>query len=235
MKILITGATGLIGSALVQLLLKNKHSIHYLTTSPRKILNKANYTGFLWDIKAQTIEKKCIEGVDAIIHLAGASISKRWTTAYKKELLSSRVDSARLLYQLLEKNPHQVKHFVSASGTAIYPNSFENTYTEKSSQIDTTFLGTIVTDWEKSADQFKKLGIKVTKMRTGIVFANQGGALPEMVRPIRFFVGSGFGSGQQQQAWIHLTDVVNLYEFVLKNNIDGVVNAVAPDVINNQN
>jgi len=234
MKILITGATGLIGKELTNLLLKENHSIHYLTTSKLKIQNRDNYFGFYWNPKEGKIDENCLDGVDAIIHLAGASISNRWTDSYKQELIESRLLSTNLLYHLVKKNPNQVKHFISASGTAIYPDSDSAVYDENSTEIDPSFLGNLVVKWEESADQFKLLNIKVTKMRTGIVFSEKGGALPEMIKPIKMFVGSGFGTGKQMQTWIHINDVVRLYFFTLQNKIEGVINAVAPNPISNQ-
>ena len=234
MKVLITGATGMIGQELTELLLQNSHTVHYLTTSPLKIHNKANYYGFFWNPEEGKIDENCIEGVDVIVHLAGASISKRWTNSYKQELIESRVLSANLLFNLLKKTPNQVQHFISASGTAIYPDSAEAIYDESSKQIDNTFLGNVVVKWEESANQFHLLNLKVTKLRTGVVFSEKGGALLEMIKPIKMFVGSSFGTGKQKQSWIHLTDVAHLYYFVIQNQIEGIINAVAPHSITNQ-
>ena len=234
MKILITGATGLIGQDLVNLLINNSHTIHYLTTSPQKIINKTNYQGFFWNPQEGKIDENCIEGVDVIVHLAGATIAKRWTDSYKTELIESRVLSANLLFNLLKKNTHQVKQFISASGIAIYPDSYKKIYTESSTEIDNSFLGNLVVKWEESANQFKLLNIKVAKLRTGVVFSEKGGALLEMMKPIKMYVGSGFGSGKQIQSWIHLYDIVNLYYFVITNQIEGIINAVAPETISNQ-
>lgn len=234
MKVLITGATGLIGQQLVDVLIQNDHTVHYLTTSPLKIQNKANYFGFFWNPQEGKIDENCIEGVDVIVHLAGASISKRWTNSYKQELIESRVLSANLLFNLLKKKTNQVKHFISASGTAIYPDSYDVIYDESSKQIDTTFLGHVVVKWEESADQFKLLNLKVTKLRTGVVFSEKGGALLEMIKPIKMYLGSGFGLGKQMQSWIHLIDIANLYYFVIQNQTEGIINAVAPDYVTNQ-
>lgn len=234
MKILITGATGLIGKQLVEVLLQHNHTIHYLTTSPQKIQNKANYYGFYWNPQEGKIDDTCLDGVDTIVHLAGASISQRWTNSYKQELIESRVLSANLLFNLVKKAPNQVKHFISASGTAIYPDSYTNIYDETSTQIDDIFLGHVVQKWEESADQFKLLNLKVSKLRTGVVFSEKGGALLEMIKPIKMYVGSGFGSGKQLQSWIHLTDVANLYYFVIQNQAEGIINAVSPNPISNQ-
>ena len=111
MKILITGATGLIGKELTNLLLKENHSIHYLTTSRLKIQNRDNYFGFYWNPKEGKIDENCLDGVDAIIHLAGASISNRWTDSYKQELIESRLLSTNLLYHLVKKNPNEIWDF----------------------------------------------------------------------------------------------------------------------------
>lgn len=234
MKILITGATGLIGQELVELFLQSNHIVHYLTTSPHKIRNADNYYGFYWNPAEGKIDENCLDGVDTIVHLAGASISKRWTKAYKQELIESRILSANLLFNLLKKTQHQVQHFISASGTAIYPDSSSTVYDESSTQKDDSFLGNVVLKWEESTDQFQLLNIKVTKMRTGVVFSRKGGALLEIIKPIKMFVGSGFGSGKQMQSWIHLSDLANLYYWVIQNQIEGIVNAVAPNAISNQ-
>ena len=234
MKILITGATGLIGQGLSDLILKENHTVHYLTTSPLKKKNSNNYIGFYWNPKTGEIDKNCLQGIDIIVHLAGASIAEKWTKSYKKELLESRTISADLLFQLLKTNPNQVKHFISASGTAIYPDGDSNVYDETSTEIDSSFLGKLVVEWEKSADQFNSLNLKVTKVRTGIVFSNKGGALLEMIKPIKMFVGSAFGSGKQVQSWIHCKDVASLYYFIIQNQTEGIINAVAPNPISNQ-
>jgi uncharacterized protein (TIGR01777 family) len=234
MKILITGATGLIGQELTNLLLQEKHIVHYLTTRPFKSHRRHNYFGFSWNPKVGKIDENCLIGVDVIIHLAGASISQKWTPQYKKELVESRIQSAELLFQLLSKNPNQVKQFISASGTAIYPDSDSAIYDEEANASDRSFLGQLVEKWEASADQFKVLNIKVTKMRTGIVFSNKKGALSEMIKPIKMFVGTGFGNGKQLQSWIHIKDIARLYSFVIQNQIEGIVNSVAPIPVSNQ-
>ena len=233
MKVLITGATGLIGKELVDVLLKNNHTVHFLTTSKSKIEEKPNLKGFYWNPQEGKIDDTCVDGVDTIVHLAGASISKRWTKSYKQELIESRVLSANLLFNLIKKAPNKVQHFISASGTAIYPDSDTNVYDETATQIDDTFLGNVVVKWEESADQFNLLKIKVTKLRTGVVFSEKGGALLEMIKPIKMYVGSDFGSGKQLQSWIHLTDIANLYYFAIINQTEGIINAVAPDPITN--
>ena len=234
MKILITGATGMIGSELVQLLLAKNHSVNYLTTSKSKIETKPNYNGFYWNPEQGKIDENCIYEVDAIVHLAGANISKRWTNAYKQEIIESRTLSAELLYNLIRKTPNQVKQFVSASGTASYPESHTKIFDETTVDTEDSFLSNVVKKWEESADRFQVLNIKVCKLRTGIVLSKVGGALPELVKPIKLGLGAAMGSGKQIQSWIHINDLVQMYYFALENQLEGVYNAVAPNPISNK-
>jgi uncharacterized protein (TIGR01777 family) len=234
MKILISGATGLIGSVLVKHLLEKKHSINYLTTSVSKIENKPNYKGFYWNPQEGKINENCIVDVDVIIHLAGANIAKRWTNSYKQEIIESRTLSSELLYNLVRKTAkHQVKHIVSASGTACYPESFTKVYNENTTETEDSFLSNVVKKWEESVNIFQTLGIKVCKIRTGIVLSNTGGALPEMVKPIKYGFGAAMGNGKQIQSWIHIDDLVALYIFAIEKQLEGVFNAVSPNPISN--
>ncbi len=234
MKILITGATGLIGTELVSLLLQKGISIHYLTTSKIKIKDKKNYHGFYWNPNQGFIDENCLMGVDAIIHLAGASIAKRWTNSYKQEIIESRVLASNILYKALKDNPNQVKQIVSASGTAIYPNSYDAVYSETETTISDNFLSNVVIKWEESVNKFQSLNIKVCKLRTGIVFSKNGGALQEMIQPIRLGLGANFGNGKQMSSWIHIHDIAEMYHFALMNSWEGTYNAVAPNPISNK-
>ena len=234
MKILITGATGLIGKKLVKLLLAKNHSVNYLSTSISKIESKPNYKGFYWNPEQSKIDENCIYEVDAVIHLAGANIAKRWTNAYKQEIIESRILSSELLYNLVKKNPNQVKQFVSASGTAVYPESFDKVYDETTKATEDSFLSNVVKKWEESANRFQVLGLKVCKLRTGIVLSNVGGALPEMVKPIKMGFGAAMGNGRQMQSWIHINDLVDMYCFIIENQLEGVYNAVTPNPVSNQ-
>jgi len=234
MKVLITGATGLIGTELVSLLLQNGISVNYLTTSKNKIVNELNYNGFHWSPEKGIIDENCLIGVDSIINLAGANISKRWTNSYKQEIIESRLLSSALLFKAIKNNPNQVKQIVSASGTSIYPNSDKVIYDENSTQVNNSFLGNVVVKWEESVDKFASLGLKVCKLRTGIVLSTKGGALVEMLKTIKIGLGSSFGSGKQIQTWIHIHDIASLYYFAIKNDLDGVYNAISPNPVSNQ-
>jgi len=233
MKILITGATGLIGNELVKLLLAKNHTVHYLTTSKEKIKAVSNYIGFYWNPQQGKIDENCIYGVDVIVHLAGANIAKRWTDAYKQEIIESRTLSSELLFNLVKKTPNQIKQIISASGTAIYPESISQVYYETTTDSEDSFLSNVVKKWEESVNVFQVLDIKVCKLRTGIVLSNVGGALPEMVKPIRFGFGAAMGSGKQIQSWIHITDLVAMYYFAIENQLEGVYNAVSLNPVSN--
>ena len=233
MKVLITGATGLIGQELVKLCLKKNIAVHYLTTSKSKLEVSENYKGFYWNPEKEAIDKACFNGVDAIIHLAGATISKRWTTSYKKVILSSRRDSTRLLVNSLKGETHNIKQVISASAIGIYPDSLINYYDESFKITKTSFLSEVAKVWEDEVDAFSKLDILVSKIRIGLVLSNKGGALQEMVKPIKFGVGAAFGSGKQWQSWIHLDDLSQMFMHVLTHQLPGVYNGVAPNPVTN--
>lgn len=234
MKVLITGATGLVGNELVSLLLKNGVYINYLTTSENKLQNETNYKGFLWNPNKGDIDENALEDVEAIIHLAGASISKRWTDSYKQEILESRVLSTTLLYGALKNQPNKVTQFISASAIGIYPDSLDKIYSEEETEFDNSFLSHVVQRWETAIDRIKQLDIKVSKIRTGLVLSGKGGALKEIAGPVKLGLGAAFGSGKQMQSWIDIYDLVHIYSFVLLNELEGVYNAVAPFPVTNK-
>lgn len=234
MKVLITGATGLVGSELVKLLLQNGVAVNYLSTSKSKLENQEFYKGYYWNPQKGVIDKNAFHEITTIIHLAGASITQRWTSKNKQEIIESRVLPIRLLYNELSKNNHTVEHFISASAIGIYPHSYEKIYTEEEKEIDNSFLGHVVAKWEDEADTIKNLGIIVSKVRIGLVLAKNGGALQELVKPIKIGLGAPFGNGKHYQSWIHIYDLVNIFQFVLKEKLEGVYNAVSPYPVTNE-
>ncbi|MGB0982309.1 MAG: TIGR01777 family oxidoreductase [Winogradskyella sp.] len=234
MTVLITGATGLVGKEIVKLCHSKGIAVHYLTTSKSKLSTSHNYKGFYWDLAKNEIDHKCFKDVTAIINLVGASISKRWTAAYKKEILESRTKTAQLLQQTIKKHNYKIEHVVSASAIGIYPTSVTNYYDEKYTAISDSFLGQVVAQWENAIDGFKTLGCRVAKVRIGLVLAKNGGALPKIVQPIKFGAGAAFGTGKQWQSWVHVADLANLFLFVLQHNLQGIYNGVAPNPVTNK-
>lgn len=234
MTILITGATGLIGTALSKRLLDQGHTIHFLTTRKEKILNTPTHKGYYWNPTIQEIDLLAFTDVSCIVNLVGATIAKRWTPSYKKVVMSSRVKTTNLLYKSLKELNHGVTSFISASGISLYPNAERTLYSETATEVAANFLGEVVVAWEAAADQFKDLGIGVAKIRTGVVFDAILGAFPRMIQPIKMGVPSFVGTGSQWISWIHTDDVVAIYNHAIDQNLTGVYNAVAPEAINNK-
>lgn len=234
MRVLITGATGLVGQAIVKVLHSKGIPVNYLTTSKDKIEKDNDYQGYYWNPDKGEIDLECFNGVQAIINLAGTSIAKRWTSSHKKRVLSSRIDSINTLKKGLHLvGASDVECFVSASAIGIYPNSLSNYYEEDTDQADTGFLGEVVTKWEAAADTIAELDIKVAKVRIGVVLSLEGGALPKMAMPVKNFVGAPIGHGNQWQSWVHVDDLAQLFVFIVENNLSGVYNGVAPNPVTN--
>ena len=235
MKVLITGATGLVGTALTNQLRQGGVPVHYLTTRKEKIRSEPDYQGFYWDPSRKIIDRECFEGVTAVVNLAGATIASRWTTAYKKKIQQSRADSLKTLHKgLANHESHTVAYLLSASAIGIYESSLTEYHTETSERMEPGFLGETVRQWESAARTFDQLGIPQGVFRIGIVLAGNGGALPQIIRPVRMGVGAPLGSGEQWQSWIHLEDLARMLRFALDERLGGIYNAVAPNPVTNR-
>ena len=230
MKFLITGGTGLIGTRLSQLLIDNGHSVNILT---RKIKNQDNSSlkYFVWNTSKKTIDNKCIDGVDVIINLAGSSVFSLWTKSNKKMILKSRLDSLSIIYDLMKKKKNKVKRIVSASAIGLYPNHQSKVYYENSNDISDTFLGNVVYEWEKKAKFFSDINIDLSIIRIGLVLSKNGGMLEKLLQLNNLGISSMIDDGSQCQSWIHIDDLVNIFLFTSLNNINGLVNAVAPNPV----
>lgn len=227
-KILITGASGLIGSMLSERLSKN-HSIVQLGRSKRT----SGEPSFVWSVEKKQIDLTAFEGVDTIVHLAGANVGdKRWTSTWKKEILDSRVLSTALLFESLKKRPHSVKNFISASAIGYYGFEGDSVFFEDS-DAGSDFLAQVTKQWEAEADRIQTLGIRVVKIRIGIVLAEKGGALAKMVLPIKYGFGSALGSGNQKMSWIHMDDLREIFIKAIEDeSMSGAYNASAGWVTN---
>jgi len=230
-RILITGATGLVGQEIVKQCHAKNIAVNYLSTSKDKLISEPNYKGFYWNPETKEIDGACFDDVEAIINLAGASIAKRWTAAYKKEILDSRIQSLNLLYSTIHEHNIPIKQLVSASAIGIYPDSDTNYYEETFNEFGTGFLAEVSMQWETAALQFRQLNIDVSLIRIGIVLSNNGGALPKLVTPIKNFVGAALGKGNQWQSWIHIKDLALLFLYIIDNKLEGVFNGVAPNPV----
>lgn len=232
-KVLITGGTGLVGSRLTELLQQKGYEVRYLSRSP----GKANHVeAFEWDVKKQTIDTKALAGTSYIVNLAGAGVAdERWTQERKKVIMASRTRSTALLKDTLRAHPHEVKAVISASGINYYGYDTGGVWKKEGSRFGDDFLATITKAWEAEADLIAELGIRVAKMRIGMVLSKEGGALEKMKQPIRFGLGVPLGSGHQCISWIHIDDLCRMIIFAIENkNISGAYNAVSPEPVTNK-
>ncbi len=229
MKIAVTGASGLIGSALVPALEASGHEVVRLVRhEPREPKEIA------WDPAAGSIDAERLAGMDAVVNLSGATIGRRWTAARKREILASRVDSTTLLAETLaalEPRPRP-KVLVCAGGVGIYGDRGDEILTEES-ELGTGFLTEVGAAWEAAAEPARAAGIRVVNFRQGIVLSRKGGALARLLTPFRLGVGGRVGSGRQWWSWVSLDDLVGAYRFALDGGLEGPVNLVSPSPATN--
>lgn len=230
-NILVTGATGLIGSRIVRHLQQRGHKIKILTRDPSRV---KNMEAFHWDIEKGQIDPDCLNGIDTIIHLAGAGIAdKRWTKKRKKEIVDSRVKSTRLLFDTIGNTGSKIETIISASGAGYYGNRGDEILTEESSN-GTGFLAECCKQWEDAIDEGRSFCDRIVKLRIGIVLTRHGGALVELEKPVNFFAGASLGSGKQWIPWIHLFDMISIFEKVVEDpGYHGVYNTSSPFPVTN--
>jgi len=232
MKLVITGATGLIGSALVDRLWKQFHSLVLLSRRPPTEIGVAKKEWFAWTPGASGEWEKTIDGADGVINLAGEPIAgKRWSDAQKQKLRLSRIDSTRSLVSAIAKAQNKPKFLLNASAVGYYGPHGDETITE-STPPGSDFLARLCADWEAEAKKAEAHGIRVAIVRTGIVLARGQGALKKMVPPFKMYLGGPLGSGNQWMPWIHIEDEIGLLVFLMGNeNARGAFNATAPNPV----
>jgi hypothetical protein len=230
MKIIISGASGLVGSALTNAFRAEGHSLLHLARPGRRLSTHE----IRWDPPSAQVDVPALEAADAVVHLSGAKISEgRWTPERKRVLRSSRIDSTRLLVDSLAQLRQKPHVFVSASAVGYYGNRGDQILTE-SSEPGGDFLSLLARDWEAEASRAAQAGIRAVILRFGVILSNHGGALPQMIRPFRFGVGGRLGSGRQWLSWIALEDVLGIIRSAIADaHIQGPVNVVAPDPVRN--
>jgi uncharacterized protein (TIGR01777 family) len=223
MKIAIFGGSGFIGTHLIHYLVKQRHEVLLVSRSVRSA--PAGVTCLTWAQLDHNLQG--LEQLDAWINLAGETINQRWNTAAKERIKHSRLSTVQYLAKLLDKLQNKPKVIVNSSAIGIYGTSDTEIFTENSIIRPTDFLSGVVDQWEKATDQLKDT--RVVKVRTGLVLGMNGGALPSMVMPYRFGVGGRVGTGRQWVSWIHIEDLVRIFEFCVTNDqMVGVVNATSP-------
>lgn len=233
--ILITGGSGLIGRTLTRQLLQAGYTVHLLSRSDEPHGNP-KIKKFKWNINTSAIDTRCIENVEAIIHLAGEGIAdKRWTNSRKKAIIESRTKSISMIYDLLEKTKsHQVKSIISASAVGYYGNRGDELLNEESVP-SSDFLSQSCILWEKAVSEGVNFGLRVAKLRIGIILSESGGALEEISKPIKKGIGSPLGSGDQWVSWIHIKDAARMFVHVLEHEeLIGVFNVVSPNPVTNK-
>ncbi len=237
--ILISGGTGLIGTALTGLLRQHHHQVIILTRQLPGTRAADGITYALWDTGKQTIDANAVGKADYIIHLAGAGVAdKRWTAKRKQEIVESRVRSSALLLKGLSETPNTVKAVVSASAIGWYGADPRIPHEPPFSETDrpaADFLGETCVQWEKSIAAAGNAGRRLAILRTGIVLSNKGGALAEFMKPIRLGVAAILGSGKQVVSWIHIDDICRMYlQAITDESMQGIYNAVAPEPVSNK-
>ena len=224
MKVAITGSSGMVGSVLRARLEAGGHEVVRLRHGD------ASSPDAEWSPTDQWIRDGVLDGVDAVAHLAGASIGdRRWSASYKDELRTSRIDGARLLVETIRGMTDRPKAFVTSSAVGVYGDRGEERLTEQSSRGD-GFLADLVVDWEAEANRAEEFGLRVAIVRSGIVPRS---LLPALITPFKLGLGGKIGSGRQYFPWVGLEDLVRIYEHAVTGDLSGAVNAVGPEEVTN--
>lgn len=228
MRIAITGASGLVGSALIPVLTAAGHQVL------RLVRRTPAQNEIAWDPERGQLDREALEGVDAVIHLAGENVGEgRWTEERKHRILESRTKGTRLLAENLAALKQKPSVLISASAVGYYGNRGDETITE-TSLVGSGFLSDVCVAWEAAADAARAAGIRVVHPRIGVVLSHAGGALPKMALPVRMGVGGAVGSGQQYIPWISMADLIGSLQWFLEKPVEGVFNVCAPGPVSSQ-
>lgn len=236
MRILVSGSTGFVGTALIEALEGQGHQIARLVrpVSAQKSASGSRAPSVAWDPAAGQFDAASAEGADALVHLAGASIADgRWTDARKQLLRTSRIDATRQLFGALAKLQRPPRVIVAASAIGYYGNRGDELLTEASAP-GTDFLSGLCREWEREIARGAEFGARVVTLRFGIILAQHGGALAKMVMPFKLGAGGRLGDGRQWMSWITLPETLRIIQFALQTaSLLGPVNTVAPNPVRN--
>jgi uncharacterized protein len=235
MKILITGATGLIGRSVCRSLINEGHQLVVLSMRPPAAIDLAGVIAFQWEPEAGPPPAGALEGVEAVIHLAGEPVAAaRWTEEQKRRIRDSRKKGSRNLVAGMRATPRPPKVLVSASAVGFYGDRGDEVLDE-SSDPGSGFLSEVCLDWEAEAAGARELGARVALVRTGVALSPSGGALEKMLTPFKLGLGGRLGDGRQWFPWIHVEDIAGIFLHALKSPaVDGPINGVAPGVVTNE-
>lgn len=229
MKVLVGGATGFVGAALIDYLTASRVEILRLSRSP----SPAGEPTVQWDPASKLLPATALETVDAVVHLAGESVTGRWTADKKANIRNSRIDGTRLLSETLAGLKRRPRVLVCASAVGYYGDRGDELCTEQSAPGQ-GFLADVVVDWEAVTAPAKEAGIRVVHLRIGVVLSPSGGALAKMMLPFGLGLGGRVGSGRQYMSWVTLDDLVRMIDYIiLHDDVRGAVNAVAPEAVTN--
>jgi uncharacterized protein (TIGR01777 family) len=235
MKILITGATGLIGRSVCRSLIDEGHQVAVLSRRPPAAIDLAGVISFRWEPVAESPPAAALDGVEAVIHLAGEPlVAARWTEEQKRRIRDSRVKGSRNLVAGMRATTRPPKVFVSASAVGFYGDRGDDILNE-SSDPGSGFLSEVCLEWEAEAARARELGVRVALVRTGVALSPSGGALEKMLLPFKLGLGGRLGGGRQWFPWIHIEDVVGIFLHALMSPaVDGPINGVAPGIVTNE-
>lgn len=224
----VTGGSGLVGRAVQKKLENQGHEVRILTRTPCK---SGEYA---WNPSTYNVDPAALKGVNGVIHLAGASVSERWTKSHKRAIMDSRIQGAETLYRAIEAMDQRPEVMVSASAVGIYPNSLDRVYSERDGGA-VGFLGDVVRAWESQADRFADLGLRVAKIRIGIVLGHGGGVLGTLLPVFRLGLGSALGDGKHWMPWIHVDDLARMVARLASDSaLHGIWNGVGPESATNK-
>jgi uncharacterized protein len=227
-NILIAGGTGFVGKHITEMLLQNQYNIFILTRDSNRKSDHTNVTYVEW-LTPHSMPEKNLPVINAVINLAGESINGRWTEEKKQKILNSRLKATESLLNLAKKLREPPSVWINASAIGYYGTSETEVFTEQTTKHGADFLAEVVKAWEIKASEAKTIGCRTVFTRFGLILGSDGGVLPQLSLPYRFFAGGTVGSGEQWISWVHVQDVSRLIKEVLENDrYEGPVNVTAP-------